>query len=638
MPEEKNKVNAERILNDLAKAYSYKAKWLTAANEDMEFSLGKQWETKDVNTLFDRGVRALTINKIKPIILLLTGTESQNRTDFMAYPEGDEDNLKAEVSTRLLKNILKNSGSTGGDYTISEMFEESVCVGESFIEPYIDYTYDLLNGEFQLQKVDGTCLYPAPGCKKYDLSDAKYVVKLTVDKTQDDIIGMFPEKQEKIKGMFKGSRLDLELLVRASQTGLAEEFSTYPKSYEQRSDTPGAAEIEEPLYDLVEYYYKVYKKKYLVLDKIAGKISEPLDDKKGAEEYIAFVNKRNNDMVADLIERSLPEIRKVSLIGSEILEDDVCWTWPRWRGYPFFPCYAYKSTWPIKEVEFKVQGIVRGIKDLNRELNKRRTQELHHLNSSANSGWISEEGSWVDKNIVKNFGSSPGAILEYKKGRPKPEKIEPARLSQGHAQLAAENTQDIKEASGINADLLAMNEKQASGKAIYLRQRSGMVMVQKIFDNLSQTKKLIGRFILTQLGELYTVEKAMAVVGEKFIKDNFSRPVMKPGNSGEMVPELDPVTKEIKKEVEPQAVNDFFTTLLNDMELGKYNVAIGESASNETIKLANYLMLLEMAKEGIPIPPDVLIDESNLSESSKEKVKRYIEASRASAANAGTQQ
>jgi hypothetical protein len=44
-------------------------------------------------------------------------------------------------------------------------------------------------------------------------------------------------------------------------------------------------------------------------------------------------------------------------------------------------------------------------------------------------------------------------------------------LSQGHAQLAEENAQDLKEASGVNPDLLATDSKSQSGRAILLKQR-----------------------------------------------------------------------------------------------------------------------------------------------------------------------
>jgi len=100
-------IEAKDILHDLHRATSHKSKWIKEAKEDFEFRVGKQWEESDYQALWSRGVRALTINKIHPILLLLSGLERQNRTDFRAFPEGGEDLLTADIATRLLKNSIK---------------------------------------------------------------------------------------------------------------------------------------------------------------------------------------------------------------------------------------------------------------------------------------------------------------------------------------------------------------------------------------------------------------------------------------------------------------------------------------------------------------------------------------------------
>ncbi|HNF58520.1 MAG TPA: hypothetical protein PLN89_02980, partial [Elusimicrobiota bacterium] len=151
--------DAAKILKDFQWSYDYRKAWLEAAKEDFEFTLGKQWRDEDVSDLNHKGVKALTINKIRPAIWLLTGLESQNRTDWAAFPEGAEDSIHAEISTRLLKNVAKNSGV---NYKLSQSFEEALTCGEGWIEPYIDYTYDLLNGDMKFKKLDYNQVYPDP--------------------------------------------------------------------------------------------------------------------------------------------------------------------------------------------------------------------------------------------------------------------------------------------------------------------------------------------------------------------------------------------------------------------------------------------------------------------------------------------
>lgn len=117
---------------------------------------------------------------------------------------------------------------------------------------------------------------------------------------------------------------------------------------------------------------------------------------------------------------------------SEPLANERAWFYPKWKSYPFIPYYARFSTAPLtgEDRHLLVQGIVHGVKDAQERHNKASTLMLRHLNTSSNSGWLTEEDAWVDRAQVQNFGSAPGVNLEYKQGRQKPERIYPTPLSQ----------------------------------------------------------------------------------------------------------------------------------------------------------------------------------------------------------------
>jgi hypothetical protein len=72
----------KKIYTDLQYSASKLSKLHKAIEEDFEFVQGQQWEDEDVQRLYQRGVKALTINKIKPVIKLLSGIERQARSDF----------------------------------------------------------------------------------------------------------------------------------------------------------------------------------------------------------------------------------------------------------------------------------------------------------------------------------------------------------------------------------------------------------------------------------------------------------------------------------------------------------------------------------------------------------------------------
>jgi hypothetical protein len=608
--------------------------------KDFEFAQGKQWDNADVTTLEKAGVKALTINKIRPMIKLVSGIERQSRSDFLAFPEGGEDTLVAEIATRLLKHIVKQSKA---EHKLSSQFKNGITGGVRYLEPFISYDHDILNGEMKFREVSGRKIYPDPAGEEYDLSDRRYVIKFTPGMSRDELIQLFPDDEKKLDNIMT-RRLSAEVLEDVNKLIQGE---NYPELDSREAATMHG---DSGNFDLIEYYYKKLVKKYFIADKQQGILQEAESLEKAQE----FVSTQGDAFV---IEKFVPEIRLKQVVGNVEMFDGVSWTYPRWKGYPIIPFFSEMVIEDIKDQDLLIQGLVRGLRDLQVEYNKRRTQELRHLNSTVNSGWFIPKGALGKKvmSALKKVGSSPGFTGEFDPAKtggtaPSSWRINPGPLSQGHAQLAAENAQDIKEASGVNPDLLANDSQSQSGRAILLKQRQGLVMVQEALDNYGLTKQILGRFLLTQLGELFTIETSTRVVGEKFIQENFSRPVamvlekaLIKQQNGEQLSDTEAEVLQTYGQAQSPAdlanedgspitvvdndeVGITFNQVLNDAGLGKYDVSIGEGPFNETFKMANFAMLMELAGSGIPIPPDVLIGESLLNEGSKEKIIASIQA------------
>ncbi len=608
-----------------------------AIKEDFKFAQGEQWDKSDLETLRKQGVTGLTINKIKPIIKLITGIERQSKSDFVGFPEGGEDSLVSNVVTLLIKNVVKMSSLPAKN---SIQFKNGAIGGASYLEPYVDYSFDLINGELKWKVISATDIFPDPDGQEYDLSDHKAVAKVTKDLSREDLELLFPDDIKKINKIGQG-KLDMS-------------FTEDVQQHIQGLDYPALSEGEphdddptDTTYDLIDYHYKRLKTAYFVAHREQGFIKEAPSQ----GDALAMSAEIEG---SEVISKKVPEIRLYQVVGTQVFYDGVAPTYPRWKSYALFPFFAEYSTEDIGNKELSIQGIVRGIKDLQTEFNKRRTQELRHLNSSANSGFMIEEGQLDEdqKALLKEFGSSPGVVITRKKNTNPIERITPMPLSQGHAQLAAENEQDLKEASGVNPDLLATDSKSQSGRAILLKQRQGLVMLQEMLDNYSITKKTIGRFILSQLRELYTVDTALRVVGDEFIQDAFTVPVtaiiqrgldkMEEGRDKE-VTELEQASmlqypgndasspavdenNELVQAVDFDGAIELINQVLNDSEIGKYDVSVGEGPFNETVRLSNFLALTDLAQQGVPIPPTVLIEMSLIPENEKKKIIAQIEA------------
>lgn len=612
------KIDVKKVYKDLDASLKFLNKTFKEMKIDNQFALGRQWEDEDVRVLEAAGVKALTINKIKPMVKLVTGIERQSRSDWKAFPEGTEDELLSDVSTRLLKNVVKTSKLKNKK---SEVFKEGMTCGASYVEPFIDYTYDLLNGELKFRKINANCVLFDPSSEEYDLSDAKFVIKVTQSISKDDLLVLFPGKEKKIENI-GNAKIDVDSFLRGDHFQNRDYVSFFKKADTQDDGT------EDKGYDLIEYYYKCPYDVHYAISKSQGVLLET-ENKQEAEAAIL----QSGLIDGSIITKKTMEIRLMQVIGDTEMSDERCWTFPRWKSYPIIPFFAERATVDIdgENTDLLIQGIVRSLRDLQLEYNKRRTQEMRHMNSSVNSGMGVPKGALdrANKKIVKDLGSSPGVMFEYDPEKsagttPNSWKLTPTPLSQGHAQLAAENAQDIKEASGVNPDLLANDSQSQSGRAILLKQRQGLVMVQESLDNYQQTNEILGRFILSQLGEVFTLETAMQVLGDGFLKDNFKKPVFDMDGN----PVLGP-SGQLETEFDADMAKLVITKVLNDTAIGKYDVTIGEGTFNETIQLTNFMTLMEMTEKGIPIPPDVIIQESLLSAGQKEKILTAIEKMRA---------
>ena len=666
-----NKLTTERSLGDFKRAYAAKKKLIDRQKEDFLFRLGKQWSAEKEEKLRQIGVNPVVDNRIQPNIFLITGLERQNRSDFKAFPQGEEDSLKAEIASILFKDSIKQSDFS---YKSSEAFEDGITCGESELELFLDNTHNLLNGKPCWKKLDSNMVFPEPGCKEYDYFDARYVYKLTTDLSQDDLIALYPESKADIESS-NGGTLDFKAILGEN------EIHRQPKDYPKHGDSSGGLTSQEPRFDLLERYYKKWVEKIFLGDKKTGEIKEA-ETREKAEAFItSYQEDVQNETTqydqlkaqaatpqfdeltgAPLAPVEVPEIpqrdpNRFIMIKRNVPEiwyyahspgfekpfaDERAWFYPKWKRYPIVPYYAHFSTAPIEgdDRHLLVQGVVHCVKGVQEKHNSSETIKLMHLNSAQNSGWISEEDSWVDPNKVKEFGSVPGVNLEYKSGKPKPERQFPMPLSQAHTQIAQESAEAIKQILGINADLLAaQNGGQSSGRAIALRQRQGLLMVQKLFDNLSRTKQICGKFLLSQLGEIYDTETAKKILGDSFLQKNFPPPMEFVANPVTGDPQIDPntglpVQEPMKDEMGipmtyDKEIADLQIAEVLSGELEQYDVTVGEAVASDTMKMANAAELQELAAKmpGL-IPPDLLVEESQLAQSTKTRILNAIKQAR----------
>lgn len=544
--------------------------WRRRAREDFEFYLGEQWDETSKHKLQEDGRPVLTINKIKPVVKLLSGYERQSRMDIKCLPMEGSDGRVADVLTALIKFIM---GNNNGEYEQSFQFQDGLVCGKGFSYVNMDFSEDFLNGEIRVKSVRPFNVFVDPLSVEYDLSDAAYVMRVLRIR-RNGLKRLYPEMAETIDRVVPKERP--ELLYPQREAG--NEYDPVDGS----SYHPGG----EQALVVKECWYRTHREQNLLGDRESGEIYPTSIPETQIKQLLESSGR------FFMVKRILTGINLAVVCGDLLLEDkDSPFSF---SAYPVMPFYAeYTPSAPSCELRF--QGLVHALKDPQREINKRRAQLLHIINTAANSGWIMEHGALRDKRILERFGSKPGVVIEVEPGR-RLERITPAPTPRGYIDLEAISTENIKEISAINADLLGHYEKTTPGIAIQLRQRQGIIAVQEIFDNFRYTKRLLGKFLIRAIQDYYTPEKVLRIIG----------------------PQMG-----LRDSLDQQEV----MVSLQNADLSKYDIAVDEAVNAPTHRTANFQTLLELVRMGLPIPPELIIEASDLP-NKKEIISRLKEPPR----------
>ena len=113
----------------------------------------------------------------------------------------------------------------------------------------------------------------------------------------------------------------------------------------------------------------------------------------------------------------------------------------------------------------KTVGLVENLLGPQEILNKASSQELHVINTTANSGWVIEENSLVNMSVqeLEIAGAQTGLVLEYRKDTQPPQKILPNQVPSGLDRITFKAEEHIKTISNVTDTM--MGEGAAADKA-----------------------------------------------------------------------------------------------------------------------------------------------------------------------------
>ena len=531
------------------------------------FYRGDQWDQADIAALDEEGRPALTINTILPTVNTVIGEQSTRRMDISFKPRRNTNEETAVVLNKLFKQIGDNNKL---DWTESQVFTDGLIQDRGYFDVRMDFS-DHLEGEVRIKAEDPLDILIDPDAKEWDPKTWDEVFK-TRWMTTDEIEELYGQKKaDKLRVIAEnGSSYGMDSIEYEEQrygdtnANLEYSGSTSPNIPEEVGAVRAIRVIERQHRKLMNCQFFV--------DDFTGDMREvPYGWSKQKR------NKFASDYGLSVIEKLVKKVKWTVTADKVVLHDD-------WSPYSDFTIVPYFPYWR----RGKPFGMVRNLLSPQEQLNKISSQELHIVNTTANSGWMVESGSLVGMTAddLEEHGAETGLVLEYNRGSALPAKIPSNTIPTGLDRIAMKASFNIKEISGIGDSMLGTDKPEVSGVAIRAKQERGALMIQVPLDNLTKTRQYLAENVLGLIQNFYTEERGIQVTNEEA--------PMKPR--------------------EPMMVNQMTPEgiVVNDLTIGEYDVIVSTAPARDNFDDIQFAQALELKQMGVPIPDDVIIEYSNL--------------------------
>lgn len=523
---------------------------------------GDQWDKLDAAKLKQSRRPALTINKIISTLSNVFGEQIYNRSEIAYQPRGGSPSAVAEALTKVAKYVSDNNQL---NWKRSDMFVDGCITSRGFLDMRLAFN-DSMQGDIVLENINPKNVIVDPDAEHYDPDTWKEVF-VTKWMTADDIAILYNEE-------------DAELLRNREQ-------SFFPYGYDSiQAGRDRFGDRLNPMYNgtydessvmrnirVIERQHRMLTKQKHFVSAETGEM-RPVPEDFTRDRIAWFVEKFGFAVTTKLVER----IKWTVIADNVRLHDD----WSPYKHFtivPFFPYFRYGQT----------IGLVENLVGPQELLNKVSSQELHVINTTANSGWKMKAGALANMSIeeLEQRGAETGLVIEVN-GDPDKDlvKIQPNQVPQGLDRISYKAEEHIKTISGVPDSVQGQAREDVAAKAIQANRQAASTNQVKPMDSLARTDYIIARNMLDIVQEYFTEPRLLSIIKDEMTGDPEQVEVNTP----------DPVTGEI----------------LNDLTLGEYGVVVTSVPQRQTLEDSQFDQAIAMREAGIQIPDDILIENSRL--------------------------
>jgi len=532
-----------------------------------DYYQGEQWDDDDEAALEAQGRPALTINTILPTVNTILGEQSNRRADIQFKPRrgGSQD-----VANTLTKLYMQISDNNKLDWVEQQVFSDGLIMdGRGYFDVRMDFS-DHVEGEVRITAKDPLDILIDP-----DAKDA-------VPKTWNEVFEtkwMTLDEIEEVYGKKKSERL---LFIAENGMSYGADSVEYHESRygdtENGDDHFGAGVPGDDEYRNVKSL-RVVERQHKKLSRCSFFVDPETGDQRQCPDVW---NERKCKKFAkthglELISKVIRKVRWTVTCDQVVLHDD----WSPYKDFTIVPFFCYfRRGRPF--------GVIRNLLSPQEQLNKIASQELHIVNTTANSGWMVESGSLVgmSPDDLEEHGAETGLVLEYARGTTPPVKITANQIPTGLDRIAMKAAANIQSISGINESMLGTDSAEVSGVAIQAKQNRGAVMIQVPLDNLRKARQYLAEKVLDLVQTFYNETRIIQVTNEE--------------------DPLKPREEMIINGVTPEG------EIINNLTIGEYDVIVSTAPARDSFDEVQFAEALSLRQVGVAVPDDAIVEYSHL--------------------------
>lgn len=251
------------------------------------------------------------------------------------------------------------------------------------------------------------------------------------------------------------------------------------------------------------------------------------------------------------------------------------------------------------------QGVVRDMRPLQDEVNKRRSKLLHNLIARQ---IIMDDGAVQDERAARRELAKPDGMVKVNPGK-RFEVLASNEEIVGHFNLLADIKADMDQ-MGPNAALTGRAGEEASGRAILASQQGGQTEIATLLDRLRWFNIRVYRAIWDRVQQFWTEERWIRVTDDernmRFVGLNRQVPAIQ--LLQEKIANEPPAKQQqimALAQQDPRSQQMVSVNTLADLDV---DIIVEDAPDTITIMAENFDRVVQLAQAGVQFPPDVLIE------------------------------